>query len=423
MRRPTFRPLAGLALTLALALSLPACRAAGGSGGGAEGPGWFGTGPGLTTDAIRLGVIIDLTGPFAPAGTSLSQGTQLYWQRRNQAGGVCGRSVELRVVDHGYDPQKALGLYREMAPDVLGLQTLLGSSVLSALLPTLEQDGMLVGLAGWTSEVLPNPLIQLIGTTHDVEAISAIDFLMGHQGLGAGDTIGHVYLEGDYGENALRGSRYMARQKGMTLVEQKVKPTDTDLSAQAAAFRRAGVKAILISGSPTQSASLAGVASAAGLDVPIVSSLPGFSPQILDTPAGEALEANLHVVSSTAPLSLDAPAVREAAAVFEQALPYSLPMQPGFIHGYTQARLMDAVLQKACDNRDLTRQGLTSALHQISGFDSGGLVAGPLSYTDPARPPTMKVYVAKADRTARGGLRAVGGVFESESAKRYPLPS
>jgi ABC-type branched-subunit amino acid transport system substrate-binding protein len=415
MRRPTPRPLAGPALVLVVALTAVACRA--GTAGDAQ------TGPGVTVDTVRLGVLTDLTGPFSAGGKNLLQGTQLYWRQQNQAGGVCGRRVELRVRDHGYDPQKAVGQYRDLAPDVLAMQTLLGSSVLAALRPAIQQDRMFVGLAGWSSEVLPNPLVQIIGTTFDVEAISAVDWLMRHRGIGTGDRIGHVYLEGDYGENALRGSRYMARQAGLELVEQQVKPTDTDLSAQVAALRRAGVKAILASGSPTQSASLAGVARRVGLDVPIVASAPGFAPQLLDTPAGEALEANLHVVSSIAPVSLDAPAVRKAAEVFARAYPNDTPMQPGFVLGYVQARLLHAIIQRACERDRLTRQAMTGALRRISGYDSGGLVAGPLSYTDPAKPPTLKVYVARADRTVPGGLRTLGPAFESPAASGYPLPS
>jgi ABC-type branched-subunit amino acid transport system substrate-binding protein len=415
MRRPTPRPLAGPALVLVVALTMAACRA--GTAGDAQ------TGPGVTADTIRLGVLTDLTGPFSAGGKNLLQGTQLYWHQQNQAGGACDRKVELLVRDHAYNPQKAVGHYRELAPDVLAMQTLLGSPVLSALRPVIQQDGMFVGLAGWASTALGNPLVQIIGTTFDVEAISAVDWLMRHRGIRTGDRIGHVYLEGDYGENALRGSRYMAAQHGLEVVQQQVKPTDTDLSAQVAAFRQAGVKAILASGSPTQSASLAGVARTVGLDVPIVANAPGFAPQLLDTPAGEALEANLHVVSSIAPVSLDAPAVRKAAKAFERAYPNDTPQQPGFVLGYTQARLLHAILERACGRNHLTRQAITDALRRISGYHSGGLVAGPLSYTDPARPPTLKVYVARADRTVPGGLRSLGPAFESPAASSYPLPS
>src|SRR4029450_5128750 len=137
--------------------------------------------------------------------------------------------------------------------------------------------------------------IQLLGATYDIEAISGLDFLMRTKGVKSGDKVGHVYFEGDFGENALKGSQYLAGQSGLTIVGQKIKPTDTDMSAQVSAFRAAGVKAILVSAGPTQTASVAGVAKATGLAVPIVSNGPGFTPQLLNSPAGPALKENLHV--------------------------------------------------------------------------------------------------------------------------------
>jgi ABC-type branched-subunit amino acid transport system substrate-binding protein len=420
-RRSTRLPAVGLVLLL-LALALAACGKA--DRGGDQGAGGVKTGPGVTGSAIRLGVLTDLSAVFAPLGKSLVQGTQLFWNQQNQAGGICGRKVEITVKDHGYDPQKAVGLYRAMAPDVLALQTLLGSPVIGALKPSIGQDNMLVGFAGWTAAVLGDPHIQLTGTTYDIEAISALDWLMRNQGIKSGDKIGHVYFEGDYGENALRGSEYMADQKGLEIVKQKITPAVTDLSAQVAAFQRAGVKAILSSAGPAQTASLAGVAKSVGLDVPIASNGPGFTPQLLGTPAGGALKANVHVVSAIAPPSLDTPAARKVADAFKAAYPDATPTQVGSAFGYVQAQTMHAVLQKACDNKDLSRQGTLDALRRVSGLDTGGLVAGPLDYSDPSQVPTRLVYVSKVDSTVLGGLKTVGGAFEADAAKGYqPAPS
>ncbi len=399
-----------------LPLLLTACSKAKSNGQDAGG---LKTGPGVTAATIKLGSLVDLTAVFAPLGKSLVQGTQLYWNQQNAAGGVCGRKVEVTVKDHGYDPQKAVSLYRGMSGDVLALQTVLGSPVISALRSTVDADDMLVGFAGWSSAVLSDPHIQLVGTTYDIETINGLDFLMRTKGIKAGDKIGHVYFVGDFGESALRGSEYVAKQKGLTIVKQQIKPTDTDLSAQVSAFRAARVTAILVSAGPTQAASVAGVAKSVGLNVPILANGPGFTPQLLSTPAGPALKDNLYVVSSIAPVSAQTPAATAAAAAFDKAYPDGTPTQVGSGFGYVQAQVTKAVLQKACDNHDLTRAGLLTAQHQLSAVDTGGLVAGVLDYSDPAQPPSRTVYIARADSAARGGLTTVGGPVESELAKAY----
>jgi ABC-type branched-subunit amino acid transport system substrate-binding protein len=347
----------------------------------------------------------------------------MYWDQQNKTGDICGRKVQIVVKDHGYDPQKAVGLYREMSSDVLALQTLLGSPVVTALKPTVGQDNMFVGMAGWTSTVLPDPHFNIVGTTYDIEAINGLDFLMSSKGIASGDKIGHVYFEGDFGENALRGSEYMAEQKGLSIVKQKIKPTDTDLSAQVEALRSAGVKAILISAGPAQTASLAGVAKSVGLDVPIVSNAPGFTPQLLGTPAAAALKSNVYVVSGIAPFAMDSPEATKVAGAFDATYPDQTPTQSGFMFGYTQAQVTHAILQKACENKDLSRQGVLNAMRQMSGLDTGGLVAGSLNYSDPAQPPTRMTYVSKVDASVPGGLKIVGPAFESESAKAFTFSS
>ena len=172
-----------------------------------------------------------------------------------------------------------------MSGDVVGLGLVLGSSITSALLPSVEQQNMFLNFAGWTSDILPSENVAIAGTTYDIEAINAVDFLMKEHGVKAGDTIGHLYFEGDYGENALKGSKYAAGNHDLKIVEQKITPADTDMTGQVAAFRRAGVKAILFSAAPPQAASLAGVAASQKLDVPIVANGPGWTPQLLTTPA------------------------------------------------------------------------------------------------------------------------------------------
>jgi ABC-type branched-subunit amino acid transport system substrate-binding protein len=413
MNRRLARP---LVLAAALLLVLTSCNKA---TSGGEGAGGVKTGPGVTDDTIKLAGLIDLTAVFAPLGKNMVQGIQLYWKQKNADGGICGRSVEFTVKDTGYDPQRAIALYREVSPDVVGLQTVLGSPIITALKPAIEQDGIFAGFAGWSGAVLGDPRIQLVGTTYDIEAITGMEFLMDEAGLQPGDKVGHVYFEGDYGENALQGSKFVAGEENFTIVEQKIKPTDTDLSAQVAALRNAGVSAILVSAGPTQTASVAGVATSVGLSVPIVSNGPGFTPQLLDTPAGPALVENLHIVSSMAPVALDTPKAREVAEAFTEEYPDDVPTQVGSGFGYTQSLVTDAVLQKACDNKDLTRQGVVDAMHEITDLDTGGLVAGTLDYGDPNQPPTRQVYIAKADQSVPGGLSVVDGPLEAEYAKSY----
>jgi ABC-type branched-subunit amino acid transport system substrate-binding protein len=405
---------------VALALAVGACGKGGDDGGGG-GSGDVKTGPGATADTITLGYLPDLSGVFAPNGKAMMEGANLYWDEKNKAGGICGRDVEIKVQDTGYDPQKAVAAYQQMSGDVIGLGLVLGSSITSALLPSVEQEDMFLNFAGWTSDILPNENVAIAGTTYDIEAINAVDFLMKEKGVQAGDTVGHLYFEGDYGENALKGSKFAAGKHDLKIVQQKITPAETDMTGQVAAFKRAGVKAILFSAAPPQAASLAGVAAAQKLDVPIVANGPGWTPQLLTTPAAKALTADYYVVSSMAPLSVQDDGVQKFLDAYQQKYPEGTPSSNGSLYAYAGAQIADAALTKACENKDLTRKGVLDALHSLDALDTGGTIAGTLDFTDSSKPPGKLIYIAKVSKDAPGGLESIGEPSQAPDAETYDI--
>jgi ABC-type branched-subunit amino acid transport system substrate-binding protein len=410
-------------VAVVLALAVAACgkggaeESSGGDGGSQENA--VKTGPGTTADTITLGYLPDLSGVFAPNGKAMMEGAKLYWDAKNQAGGICGRQIETKVQDTGYDPQKAVAAYQQLSGDVVGLGLVLGSSIVNALLPNVKADGMFLNFAGWTSDILPAENVAIAGTTYDIEAINAVDFLMKEKGLAEGDTVGHLYFEGDYGENALKGSKYAAGKHNLKIVEQKITPADQDMTGQVAAFKKAGVKAILFSAAPPQAASLAGVAASQKLDVPIVANGPGWTPQLLTTPAADALEANYYVVSSMAPLSVQSEGVQKFLTEYKAAYPKGSPSSNGSLYAYAGAQIADAAMTKACQNKDLTRKGVLDALHSLNALDTGGTIAGTLDFSDPSKPPGNLVYIAKVSKDAPGGLEALGEPASAPDAEGY----
>lgn len=428
MNKRTTRTASVLITSLALATTFAACgdddssssppSSSGSSGAPASGE--VKTGPGVSADKIRLGVLTDTSGVFAGLGGPLTDGNRAFWREQNAKGGVCERKVTLSVKDHGYDPQKAVAQYREMKDDILAFNQLLGSPITAALIPSLQADEMVSALASWASPLTANPNILITAATYDVEMINGVDRMVEDGTLKKGDTIGHVFFEGEYGENGLAGSKFAAEKQGLKLVEQKIKPTDTDLSGQVAALRRDGVKAILVNTGPKQMASIAGVAAASGLDVPILGSGPAFDPALLATPAAPALIKNVTLVAGTAPYSSDAPGVKEATAAYEKNFPKG-DKKSSVLAGYAESRLMYEVLTKACENKDLSRAGLQKALRGLEGVDLEGIVAGSLTYSKLGQPPSREVYFSTVDKSVPGGLKSDGKAVVTANATAYEV--
>jgi ABC-type branched-subunit amino acid transport system substrate-binding protein len=416
---------ARLTAVAALALALPLSMASGCSGkatGGSGGTGEDGvkSGRGVSDDTIRIGAATDLTGVYAPLGKSLTQAQQMYFDEVNAQGGICGRKVELVVRDHGYDVQKAVAGYSEMQSSVIGLTQFVGSPMVTALNQRITSDKMFVIPNAWATTLLGSKYIQVTGTTYDVDMINALNFLTEEKGIEKGDKIGHVYFEGDYGESALAGSKYAADELGLTLVEQKIKATDNDMTAQVSALKDAGVKAILMSAGPKQSASLAGVARAKGIMVPFVASNSGFSPQLLQTPAAPALLKDFYLASAGAPISSDLPAIKKLADDYGKKYP-GQPRDSAVVNGYTGAVIFADALKKACQAKDLTREGVITAHRSTTAHDGG--YGTPMDFSKVDEPGTRKTYILRTDAKALGGMVVERDAQESEAAETYKVPA
>jgi ABC-type branched-subunit amino acid transport system substrate-binding protein len=178
------------------------------------------TGTGVTDKTIRLGVLSDLSGPFGPLGEAVVQGNQLYVDKLNAEGGICGRQIELDVQDTGFDTNKATQLYFKMEPDVLGLLQVVGSDITSRITPDMLQQQVMAAPTSWSSDLLGNPYMVVVGATYDLDVINSLDYLVNQGKLQKGDTIGHIYLnDPEYGGDALKGSQFVADKLGLVEVE------------------------------------------------------------------------------------------------------------------------------------------------------------------------------------------------------------
>ena len=373
------------------------------------------TGPGVTDDTISLGILTDMTGPFKASALTRIKGYELYLSQVNERGGICGRKIALKQKDHAYDVQKALDGYFDLEPQVLGLLELAGTPMTAAIEPDIMQTRTLTAPASWSASLLGNPHMMIVGTTYDLDVINGLDHYKRRGVIKEGDTVGHVYVRGSYGDNALEGSQFVGQQWNMKIAEQAIGETTADLSQQIGALKAAGAKAVMLSTTPAQTAAAVGVAAALKWDVPFMVNVVGFDTAILKSPVAAAVEKQVSVVTSVAPYTGTAAGPREVAAGFDKRYPNDEPAI--YVdHGYTVAMVFLAVIEKACKNGDLTRDGVLKAFHDTNGLDTKGLT-GALHYSLVGRPSSTQSYVTKVDSKVPGGLTTVEELFESELVK------
>ena len=105
-----------LALVLAFGLAAAACGGDVDEGDGGEAAETGGGGE-ATDEPIVIGAAVDLTGQMAPFDGPAVTAAQIQVDKLNEEGGVAGRELQLRVIDHQLDPERTKSAAIELIDD------------------------------------------------------------------------------------------------------------------------------------------------------------------------------------------------------------------------------------------------------------------------------------------------------------------
>jgi branched-chain amino acid transport system substrate-binding protein len=108
MRRIARRGLA-IATSITLLVTATACSSDEGGGGSGRGPV-----PGVTDTEIVVGTHMPLTGPAAAGYSKIAPATKAYFDYVNANGGVHGRKITYKIMDDGYNPANTQQVVRQL---------------------------------------------------------------------------------------------------------------------------------------------------------------------------------------------------------------------------------------------------------------------------------------------------------------------
>ena len=288
----------------------------------------------------------------------------------------------------------------------------IGSPINTALAPAARagQDGQHPRRLGGQS-LTENPENAVVGATYEIEMINVLDYLLKEGKIKEGDKIGHIYFEGEYGEGGLNGSKYFAEKHNIEIVEQQIKATDTDMTAPVTKLKSAGRQRDRAHRGPgPDRLRRVAVAASQGLDVPIAGNNPVFAPALLDGPAGPALEKNLFVASPVSPFDKNA----ELLKAYQAKNPGNPTL--GVVFGTAAATVMNKILDKACEDGDLTPEGVSKAKEEIGEIDTGGLSV-PVKF-ETGKSPSLKSYIFVPAKVP-GGAKSVSDLYQGDDAEGF----
>jgi ABC-type branched-subunit amino acid transport system substrate-binding protein len=333
-----------------------------------------GRGVDAETKTIRLGLLADLTGIFAPLVIDITDAQSVYWDKVNAAGGIDGWTVELVIEDTNYNLEQHQEKYEKLREDVVAISQSTGSPTNVATLPSYVEDDMLVlplsWFSGWPFADFDSGVMIEQNTNYCLEAMNLVDFA---QEMG-GSTINVVGFPGDYGQDAAAGAKWAIDfYDGVELGydgEAKVIPGQ-DYTEVIQGIATSGADWTILTTNPSIGAEILAGAVAAGYTGRFTGSGPTYNPALLDSPAAPLYDALYYQSSYNVLWGDDTPGNNEMMEALRTAFPDRRPSD-SFIIGWNESVVMHEVIKAALAASDLTPVGFVTASNALEDVDFGG---------------------------------------------------
>jgi ABC-type branched-subunit amino acid transport system substrate-binding protein len=397
----------------AAALLLGAC-----GGTTNQGQGEVKTDFGVTGKTIKLGMLTPLTGPVAAIGKPLSRGHEVFWKSINDKGGVGGYTVELVTKDNEYKPDVTVQQYNAINKDVLMIAQSLGSQNTEAIKDLSKQDKMLMAPASLSSGFARERYLILLAAPYRIQVENAFEYVVKTQGKKNPKTF-IIYQNDEYGLDGVRGYEESIPVYGLNDVGRATfKAGDREFTAQVSEAKSKGAEYVFIVAT-AETPRIVGTAEALGYKPKWLLQSPAWFTAFKNVPVIKSLQDDILVFVDTAEWGdTSKPGMKEMLDNIQKYAPDLVP--DGFFQfGYSQAKVVHAILKKAIEQRDLTRAGTLKAFESLKNVDLGGLFPAVTYGSNPnQRVPSRASRAFKIDVTAPTGLVGITDLFIGEAAKK-----
>lgn len=414
----------------ALALVATACGFRDeGDGGGGGGNGEIATDVGVSSEAcpnavnpdngcIYLGIISDLTsGPFAPLAVPVTDAQKAFWKRVNTDGGIGGYDVDVtsNIKDNKYNPETHRQVYQEIKGKVLALAQTLGSPTTAAIINDVRSSKVVSAPASWTSAWAFEDVIVESGTNYCFEAMNSVDYAVDE--LGAKSAMA-IHYPGDYGDDAAAGAKIAAEARKLSFDDVETQPGQDNQSGAIQAVLSKKPDLVILTTAPTEAAVIIGQAAARGFKGKFIGTSPTWNPALLKSPAADAFKALYLQSGPWAPFGADSSGHKAMRDAIGGATP-----NDGHTAGWAWSYPLKAALEKAIENKDLTRAGLLKAVQSLENVDYEGMLpeeAG--KYTgEPNDAVFRQSVISKVDANAPTGVALEKDFFTGPTAQNFEL--
>ena len=198
----------------------------------------LGAPPTAAQGVIKIGNLVDLTGPTSDQGKDIAQGRIDAVQYFNERGGINGKKIELVSVEYGFQPPRAVAAYKRFVEDDKVLLVLgYGTPDTEALRPYITKD-KIPYLSGSYSGHLTDPRQTPYNFPGGIDYTSQIRIFLNYVKESWTDTsrkprVAFIFADNAYGRAPIEAGRLYAKEIGVDLVDEEIIPTVlTDATSQ-----------------------------------------------------------------------------------------------------------------------------------------------------------------------------------------------
>lgn len=374
------------------------------------------TGPGVTDTEIRVGLFSDWSGPLAEAASTGTLGTELVINEINDAGGICEREVVAVQLDTKYDPQVTTQVYRAESKNILMAPFLLGAVSIDAIKTNLARDKMIGMSASLNSATLATENVYVPMPLFEVELINGVTWAAEDAGATAEEPLklGMVMPTDEYGKAYTEAVEFAADYLDNVEVvsAQTYTTSDQDFTAQVSALKADGADVVMLGTSSAQTPAIVGTAAQLGYEPTWIASSGAWLAYLAEPLKG--LLDNFYVSAGYGTVDDDSEGINEMKAALAKYAPDVGPTQ-FMVGGWLMGKTAMAGLQAACDNGDLTREGVLEAMQDLK-VSYGGITPE----VDLGNGYTVPSFNSRVNAVnAEGGLEPLMDFYASEAAQEW----
>jgi branched-chain amino acid transport system substrate-binding protein len=379
-----------LAALIAAATLLVAC------GGGEDKPAASAAEKAAEVMPIKIGAMIDLSGPTSEVGNPYADGIKACVQYLNDSGGIAGRPLELLLEDTGYKAERGQDIYNRFVfqEKVVAIQGF-GTAVTQDLKQSVASDKTPNFSASYSADLTDPkqaPYNFFIAADYSTQLRAALKYFRDNWTGEGAPKLAFVYPDHPYGKTPIPAGKEYAVELGFEIVgEENVSLGAKEADANPAIIRLKELAPdfVWIGGTTKSTAAICKAAKANGFSPTFFVDIWGADEDLVRL-AGEAAEG---VVSL------------QAAAVYGQDVPGmeiikkytdNQPKMTHFVRGFASMLVMAEGLKLAAANGEITGESLKASLETLKDFDPMGLTPK-ISYTPEDHRPNMAVFLYRIE--------------------------